>query len=91
MGQLSGKNTIQHLTQLGQGEGFMEEASQEILSTFPETLRMEALRRLQAMGVEVTLGARVARVEGDSITFQDGTSIPAGTRGACEERHCYVE
>ncbi|MGQ9927566.1 MAG: NAD(P)/FAD-dependent oxidoreductase [Chloroflexaceae bacterium] len=54
------------------------EAGGTVLSTFPETLQREAIRRLEAMGVEVRLHAPVASVQHGTVTFADGTQIEAG-------------
>ncbi|HYN89136.1 MAG TPA: NAD(P)/FAD-dependent oxidoreductase [Ardenticatenaceae bacterium] len=55
------------------------EAMDRVLLTFPESLQQNALNRLQQMGVEVMFGKAVAAVEGEVITFKDGTTLEAGT------------
>lgn len=54
------------------------EASDHILSVFPEGLRRSALQRLQKMGVEVRLKTMVASVDDHSVTLKDGTRLEAG-------------
>jgi len=53
------------------------EASDHILTVYPERLRANALARLQKMGVDVRLKTAVASVGDDTVTFADGTSIAA--------------
>lgn len=55
------------------------EASDRILAAFPTTLQQSALSRLHKIGVEVHLQAAVASVEGQRITFADGSSMEAET------------
>jgi len=55
------------------------EASPSVLGPFPEGLRENALRRLNKMGVEVRTKTAVASVEGDLVTFADGSTIEAAT------------
>jgi NADH dehydrogenase len=54
------------------------EASDEVLSVFPPNLRVSAVKRLNAMGVEVRLNSKVATVQDDIVTFADGSAIEAG-------------
>ncbi len=55
------------------------EASNEILSTFPEKLRARALARLKKMGVDVRLGTRVDSVGEERVHFADGSFIETDT------------
>lgn len=55
------------------------EAGPDVLGPFPEGLRNNALRRLNKMGVEVRTKTAVASVEGDLVTFADGSTIAAST------------
>jgi NADH dehydrogenase len=55
------------------------EASNEILTPFPASLRAKALRRLQRMGVDVRLNHRVAGVSDGRIELDDGNSLAAET------------
>jgi NADH dehydrogenase len=55
------------------------EASNEILTPFPASLRAKALRRLQRMGVDVRLNHRVAGVSGGRIELDDRESLAAET------------
>ncbi len=54
------------------------EAGGTVLAAFPEKLQREAIRRLEAMGVEVRLRSPVASVEDGTVTFADGSQIEAG-------------
>lgn len=55
------------------------EAGPDVLGPFPEGLRNNALRRLNKMGVEVRTKTAVASVDGDLVTFADGSTIAAST------------
>ncbi len=55
------------------------EAGNRILASFPERLQRSARKRLEKMGVEVKLGTAVAAVDGDSVTFKDGTQLNSST------------
>ncbi len=55
------------------------EAHDRILASFPARLQQRAQRRLERMGVEVKLNARVDSVEQSVIAFRDGTRLAAGT------------
>ena len=50
-----------------------------VLSEFGERLSKRATKRLAAVGVELVLGHRLARVEPDAVVLDDGTRIEAGT------------
>ena len=56
----------------------LAEAGDTVLATFPTPLQQEAIRRLQAIGVEVRLRSPVAAVENGLVTFGDGSQIEAG-------------
>src|SRR6185503_1939500 len=51
------------------------EATDRVLASFPQSLQRSARRRLERMGVEVRLKTAVAAVDGDAITFKDGTRL----------------
>jgi NADH dehydrogenase len=55
------------------------EASDRILSSFPERLQRKAHKRLEKMGVEVRLRTAVAAVDEGLVIFKDGTSLDTGT------------
>ncbi len=55
------------------------EATDHILATFPESLQESAKRKLAKMDVELKLHSPVASVEGECVTFADGTQLEAGT------------
>jgi NADH:ubiquinone reductase (H+-translocating) len=55
------------------------EASDRILASFPERLQRSARKRLEKMGVEIKLGRAVAAVDGDTVTFNDGTQLSSST------------
>ncbi len=55
------------------------EASDRVLTVFPEGLRQSALHRLQEMGVEVRLKTQVAAVDATSVTFADGSTLETDT------------
>ena len=50
-----------------------------VLTTFPERLREDARRRLEAMGVELRLGQVVTAVEDGIVHFADGARLGATT------------
>jgi len=65
------------------------EASDRLLATYPEPLRLAAIEQLEAMGVEVWLNTKVQRVEADYVILADGQQIStrtlvwsAGVKGA---------
>jgi len=65
------------------------EASDRLLAPYPERLRLAAVEQLEAMGVEVWLNAKVARVEANEVVLADGRRLAtrtlvwsAGVRGA---------
>jgi NADH dehydrogenase len=55
------------------------EATGELLRAMPAELRASARRQLEELGVEVRLGAQVARVAADRVELADGTSLAART------------
>lgn len=55
------------------------EATDRLLTAFPEELRQYALERLRRMGVEVLLNTRVINAEPERVVLADGSSIPAHT------------
>jgi len=64
---------------VAQARVLLVEASDRILASFPERLQRNARKRLEKMGVEVRLGAAVAAVDGESVTFKDGTQLSSST------------
>ncbi|MBP6298003.1 MAG: NAD(P)/FAD-dependent oxidoreductase [Anaerolineae bacterium] len=55
------------------------EATDKLLAPYPERLRASAARQLASLGVEVRLGMFVADADESSVSFKDGTVIPAYT------------
>lgn len=55
------------------------DANEQVLTTFPESLRESAQRKLQSMGVEVRLNTRVSSVTESAVILMDGTRIEAST------------
>ena len=55
------------------------EGGKQLLSGLPSKLQDYTLRRLEKMGVNVRLGARVTRVTGDEVLLEDGTTVPTKT------------
>jgi NADH dehydrogenase len=55
------------------------EAEDHLLSPYPAPLQEYARRRLQELGVEVKLGAKVSGMEQDCVVFKDGSRIPSHT------------
>jgi NADH dehydrogenase len=64
---------------VAQARVLLVEAGDRILASFPERLQRSARKRLEKMGVEVKLGATVAAVDNDSVTFKDGSQINSST------------
>jgi len=64
---------------VGQARVILVEAGDRVLASFPPKLQRSALRRLQKMGVEVRLGAAVARADDATVTFKDGQSLATNT------------
>jgi NADH dehydrogenase len=64
---------------IGEARVVMIEAMDKILATFPPRLQENARRRLESFGVEVRLNSPVAQVEHETITFKDGSTLPAVT------------
>ncbi len=55
------------------------EADQQLLSGFPANLGNYARARLEKMGVEVMLGARVVEMHAGGLRLKDGADLPART------------
>src|SRR6185436_8085782 len=55
------------------------EASDRILTSFPEWLQKKARKRLENMGVEIKLRTAVAAVDDGVVTFKDGASLETRT------------
>jgi NADH dehydrogenase len=55
------------------------EAGERILISFPERLQRSARKRLENMGVEVKLRTAVAAVDGERVSFKDGTTLESST------------
>ena len=64
---------------VAQARVLLVEAGDRILASFPERLQRSARKRLEKMGVEVKLGTAVAAVDGDTVTFKDGTQLNSST------------
>ena len=64
---------------VAQARVLLVEASDRILASFPERLQRSARKRLEKMGVEIKLGTAVAAVDGDTVTFKDGTQLNSST------------
>jgi len=64
---------------IAQARVLLVEAGDRILVSFPERLQRSARKRLEKMGVEVKLRTAVAAVDGDTVTFKDGTQINSST------------
>jgi NADH:ubiquinone reductase (H+-translocating) len=64
---------------VAQARVLLIEAGDRILASFPERLQRSARKRLEKMGVEVKLRTAVAAVDGDIVTFKDGTQINSST------------
>jgi NADH dehydrogenase len=73
----------------GEAQVILVEATDKILTAFPENLQQSALRQLDRMGVDVRLNSPVEAVNGRAVTFKGGESLAtdtviwtAGIRGA---------
>ena len=64
---------------VAQARVLLIEAGDRILTSFPARLQRSARKRLEKMGVEVRLGTAVAAVDGDVVTFKDGTQLHTST------------
>jgi NADH:quinone reductase (non-electrogenic) len=64
---------------VAQARVLLVEAGDRILASFPERLQRSARKRLEKMGVEVKLSTAVAAVDGDTVTFKDGTQLNSNT------------
>ena len=64
---------------LGQVRVVLLEAASRLLSALPERLGAYAMKRLQRMGVEVSLGSMVAEVAGDLVRLKGRQVIPSRT------------
>lgn len=67
------------LLNLSQARVVLVEAGKAVLAPFPPALRSYALNKLGRKGVEVHLGAQVARVEPGTLAFKDGSSLETET------------
>jgi NADH:ubiquinone reductase (H+-translocating) len=56
------------------------EGGARVLQAMPEVLSDKALKQLQALGVQVLLGARVTQVSERGIEVQSGTALPIGQK-----------
>ncbi|MDQ3929153.1 MAG: NAD(P)/FAD-dependent oxidoreductase [Chloroflexota bacterium] len=54
------------------------EATDKVLSAFPENLQRSAKKKLMSMAVELRLNSKVQSVERGLVTFEDGSTIKAG-------------
>jgi NADH dehydrogenase len=73
----------------GEAQVVLVEATDKILTAFPENLQQSALRQLDRMGVDVRLNSPVETVNGREVTFKGGATLgtdtviwTAGIRGA---------
>lgn len=55
------------------------EASDTVLSAYPEKLRNSAIRQLESLGIEVMLNTSVTDINSDHIVLSNGTQIPTAT------------
>ncbi len=74
------------------------EATDKVLSAFPDALQRSAAKKLESMGVELMLNKMVADVQGGLVTFKDGSTIQgslvvwaAGVRAADLSDHVQAE
>ena len=73
----------------GEAQVALVEATDKILTAFPENLQQSALRQLDRMGVDVRLNSPVETVNGREVIFKGGATLAtdtviwtAGIRGA---------
>jgi NADH:ubiquinone reductase (H+-translocating) len=64
---------------VGQARVILVEASDRVLSTFPEDLGKTAQRKLEQLGVEVRLNSPVETVEEGKVTFKGGDTVEGCT------------
>ncbi len=64
---------------ISQARVVLIEMQDHLLAPFSPPSRRHALETLNARGVEVRLGARVAEVSADAVTFSDGEVLPCQT------------
>jgi NADH dehydrogenase len=55
------------------------EMTDRLLSGFSSVSQQAALETLRQKGIEVRLETKLAKVTGDAVTFEDGSSVPART------------
>ncbi|MEA2574650.1 MAG: hypothetical protein QOH93_1948 [Chloroflexia bacterium] len=61
-----------------QARVILVEATDKVLSAFPDDLQRSAMKKLKSMGVELRLNSKVQSVEHGLVTFEDGSTIQAG-------------
>ncbi|MDQ3706978.1 MAG: NAD(P)/FAD-dependent oxidoreductase [Chloroflexota bacterium] len=61
-----------------QARVILVEATDKVLSAFPDNLQRSAMKKLMSMGVELRTNSKVQSVESGLVTFEDGSTIQAG-------------
>ncbi|HEX8600185.1 MAG TPA: NAD(P)/FAD-dependent oxidoreductase [Chloroflexia bacterium] len=61
-----------------QARVILVEATNKVLSAFPDNLQRSAMKKLMSMGVELRMNSKVQSVESGLVTFEDGSTIQAG-------------
>ncbi|HEX8231621.1 MAG TPA: NAD(P)/FAD-dependent oxidoreductase [Chloroflexia bacterium] len=61
-----------------QARVILVEATDKVLSAFPDNLQRSAMKKLMSMGVELRMNSKVQSVESGLVTFEDGSTIQAG-------------
>lgn len=62
---------------IGQASVILVEATDKILAAFPDSLQRSAQKKLDKMGVQVRFNSPVESVEGQEVTFKNGSRIEA--------------
>ncbi|MDQ5826485.1 MAG: NAD(P)/FAD-dependent oxidoreductase [Chloroflexota bacterium] len=61
-----------------QARVILVEATDKVLSAFPDNLQRSAMKKLMSMGIELRMNSKVQSVESGLVTFEDGSTIQAG-------------
>lgn len=61
-----------------QARVILVEATDKVLSAFPEDLQRSAMKKLMSMGIELRMNSKVQSVESGLVTFEDGSTLQAG-------------
>jgi NADH dehydrogenase len=61
-----------------QARVILVEATDKVLSAFPENLQRSAMKKLMSMGIELRMNSKVQSVESGLVTFEDGSTLQAG-------------